>query len=160
MGANYGGDAEPWNWVGTSPLPFSGGLANQSAIASGMHQHYFSNATSTMKVTPGDTLIAYVFIDPANIPSQIMLQWNDGDWEQRAYWGTNNLNWGVENTNSLRRMGPLPPAGQWVRLEVPASQVGLGGKTVNGMTFTLYGGRATWDRAGKNSRNGNGRSKK
>ena len=125
-----------------------------------MHQHYFSNATSTMKVTPGDTLIAYVFIDPANIPSQIMLQWNDGDWEQRAYWGTNNLNWGVENTNSLRRMGPLPPAGQWVRLEVPASQVGLGGKTVNGMTFTLYGGRATWDRAGKNSRNGNGRSKK
>jgi parallel beta helix pectate lyase-like protein len=150
MGANYGGDAESWKWVGTSPSPFSGGLANQSAVVSGMHQHYFFNATSTMKVITGETLFAYVFIDPANIPSQIMLQWNDGDWEQRAYWGTNNLHFGEENTNSLRRMGPLPPAGQWVRLEVPASQVGLAGKTVNGMAFTLYGGRATWDRAGKN----------
>src|SRR6185295_1874122 len=30
-----------------------------------------------------------------------------------------------------------------------ASQVGLEGHTLNGMAFTLYGGRATWDRAGK-----------
>jgi RHS repeat-associated protein len=46
-------------------------------------------------------------------------------------------------------MGGLPAAGQWVRLEVPASLVGLEGKTLNGMAFTLYGGRATWDCAGK-----------
>jgi hypothetical protein len=47
-------------------------------------------------------------------------------------------------------MGSLPLTGQWVRLEVPAIQVGLEGKTLNGMAFTLYGGRATWDYAGKN----------
>jgi RHS repeat-associated protein len=29
--------------------------------------------------------------------------------------------------------------------------VGLEGKTLNGMAFTLYGGRATWDKAGKGS---------
>src|SRR5215475_4962701 len=46
-------------------------------------------------------------------------------------------------------MGPLPAAGGWVRLEVPASAVGLEGKTLNGMAFTLYGGRANWDKAGK-----------
>lgn len=160
MGATSGGDGELWNWVRSSPSPFSGGLANQSAVAPGMHQHYFQNAANTMRINPGDTLIVYVFIDPANIPSQIMLQWNDGDWEQRAYWGTNNLNLGTENTNSRRRMGPLPPAGQWIRLEIPPNQVGLNGRTVNGMAFTLYGGRATWDRAGKNSRSGGGRSKK
>jgi hypothetical protein len=39
--------------------------------------------------------------------------------------------------------------GQWVRLEVLASQVGLEGVTVRGMAFTLFGGKATWDRAGK-----------
>jgi hypothetical protein len=46
-------------------------------------------------------------------------------------------------------MGALPAAGGWVRLEVPASLVGLQGAAVDGMAFTLYGGRATWDHAGK-----------
>jgi hypothetical protein len=46
-------------------------------------------------------------------------------------------------------MDVLPEAGQWVRLEVPAAQVGLEGRTLNGMAYTLYGGRATWDYAGK-----------
>ena len=36
-----------------------------------------------------------------------------------------------------------------MRLEVPAAQVGLEGRTLNGMAFSLYGGRATWDYAGK-----------
>ena len=46
-------------------------------------------------------------------------------------------------------MGALPPTGQWVRLEVPASLVGLEGRTLNGMAFSLVNGRATWDHAGK-----------
>jgi hypothetical protein len=48
-------------------------------------------------------------------------------------------------------MGALPPAGQWVRLQVPANLVGLEGHVLNGMAFTLVGGRATWDHAGKAS---------
>jgi hypothetical protein len=46
-------------------------------------------------------------------------------------------------------MGSLPATGQWVRLEVPASLLGLEGQTLSGMAFTLYDGRATWDHAGK-----------
>jgi hypothetical protein len=46
-------------------------------------------------------------------------------------------------------MGTLPSGGQWLRVVVPASQVGLEGRPIRGMAFTLYGGRATWDRAGK-----------
>ena len=78
-----------------------------------------------------------------------MLQWYDGSrWNHRAYWGANNIAWGIDGTTSRRYMGPLPAAGKWVRLEVPAAQVGLDGKSVSGMAFTLYDGRATWDRAG------------
>ena len=55
---------------------------------------------------------------------------------------------GVDGTASRRYMGPLPATGQWVRLEVPAAQVGLEGLSVSGMGFVLYDGRATWDRAG------------
>ncbi len=34
-------------------------------------------------------------------------------------------------------------------MEVPVSSVGLVGQTINGMAFSLFGGKATWDRAGK-----------
>jgi len=90
-----------------------------------------------------------VYLDPASPPSEVMLQWNDGNWNARAYWGANVIPYGVDGTASRRYMGPLPAAGQWVRLEVPAATVGLEGHVVNGMAFTLAGGRATWDHAGK-----------
>jgi hypothetical protein len=140
-----GGGEDGWNWVSSNPAPRLGSVAHQSTIASGQHQHYFFNASSTLSVVAGDTLFAYVYLDPANPPSQVMLQWNEpnGSWNHRAYWGANTISW------SGTFMGPLPPLGQWVRLEVPASQVGLEGRVIDSMAFTLYGGRATWDRAGK-----------
>jgi hypothetical protein len=148
-GATLSADGSGWNWIASNPTPFSGSLADQSGIASGAHQHYFYNATQTLAVNTGDTLIAYVFLDPVNVPSEIMLQWNDGSWEHRAYWGANTIGWGTNGTDSRRFIGALPPAGQWVRLQVPASSVGLEGRVLNGMALTLFGGRATWDHAGK-----------
>lgn len=146
------GGGDSWNWVSGGPAPFSENLAVQSSIASGAHQLFFYSATATMTVNSGDILIAYVYLDPANPPSEVMLQWYDGSsWEHRAYWGANDLAWGFNGTAGLYPMGALPASGQWVRLEVPASVVGLEGLTVSGMAFTLYGGRATWDYAGKNN---------
>ena len=46
------------------------------------------------------------------------------------------------------RIGPLPPAGEWVRLEVPAAAVDLDGKALRGMGFSLIGGQCYWHRAG------------
>jgi RHS repeat-associated protein len=141
---------EDWTWVGPSPNPQSGVVSHQSNIASAFHQHYFWGASQTLQVNVGDKLYAYVYLDPTNTPSEVMLQWNDGaGWEHRAYWGSNNIPYGTDGTDSRRYMGPLPAAGAWVKLEVPANLVGLEGKTLNGMAFTLYGGRANWDKAGK-----------
>ena len=86
--------------------------------------------------------------DPANPPSEVMLEWCDGLWTHNAYWGANLLTWGSDGTASRRYMGPLPALGQWVQLQVPASQVGLEGSIVTGMGFDLYNGRAWWDAAG------------
>jgi hypothetical protein len=145
-----GGDS--WNWISANPPAYSGSAAHQSASAAGLHEHWFGNATATLAIGTGDKLYSYVYLDPANVPTEIMLGWNDGSsWEHRAYWGANNVTYGVNATASRSYMGPLPVAGQWVRLEVPASQVGLEGSILNGMDFTVYGGRATWDYAGKTS---------
>ncbi|MDQ2823904.1 MAG: hypothetical protein M3R29_00435, partial [Verrucomicrobiota bacterium] len=146
-GAKTRGNMEGWNWL-ASPS-FSGTKAHQSNNQKGRHQHYFVDATEQLSVATGDTLFACVYVDPTAVPCEVMLQWNDGTWEHRAYWGANLLNWGTDGTASRRYMGPISIVGQWVRLEVPASLVGLEGRTLNGMAFTLHGGRATWDYAGK-----------
>jgi subtilisin len=147
-----GGITEAWNWVSTNPTPHSGTRSHQSSTATGARQHYFMGATSTLQVETGEILYAWAYLDPANMPSEIMLQWHDGaSWMHRAYWGANNLNWDQDGTPSRINMGRLPQGGTWVKLVVPARAVGLEGKTVSGMAFTQYGGRVTWDHAGKGS---------
>jgi PKD repeat protein len=145
VAASDGGDS--WTWVSGNPV--SGQLYQQSNIVAGEHQHYFYGTTQTLAVNSGESLIAYVYLDPSNPPSEVMLQWNDGSWEHRAYWGANNIDYGADGTASRLYMGPLPAAGAWTRLQVAASQVGLSGATLNGMAFTLADGRAWWDAAGK-----------
>jgi glycosyl hydrolase family 9/cellulase-like Ig domain-containing protein/Big-like domain-containing protein/Calx-beta domain-containing protein len=149
---SYADGGDSWNWISANPAPISGSVAHQSSAGFGQHQHFFDWTTQPMEVAAGDTLYAYVYLDPANLPSQIMLQWNDGgSWDHRAYWGANRIQYGFDNTTGRRNMGALPPAGQWVRLEVPAASVGMEGRTARGMAFTLFDGRATWDAAGKAS---------
>src|SRR5437899_11670607 len=91
-GATGGGDGgDTWNWVNSNPTPFAGSLAHQSSLSAGLHQHYFLAGNQPLSIGAGDSLFAYVYLDPNNPPSEIMLQWNDGSsWEHRAYWGANN----------------------------------------------------------------------
>jgi hypothetical protein len=53
-------------------------------------------------------------------------------------------------------MGGIPIGNQWVRLEVPASYVGLEGKTVSGMSFGFFDTKdhagINWDYSGKSSK--------
>lgn len=145
------GGGDSWNWVGSNPAPCSGSACQQSGVASGVHEHWFDDATATLDIETGDKLYAYVYLDPANPPTEIMLGWNDGSWEHRAYWGANSISYGNTGTASRFYAGALPAAGQWVRLEVPASQVALEGSTLKGLDFSAYGGRLWWDCAGKAS---------
>src|SRR5262249_45701312 len=71
-GATLGSRVDNWTWVSSNPTPYSAALAHQSVIASGTHQHYFYNATATLAVALGDTLFTYVYLDPANPPSELM----------------------------------------------------------------------------------------
>src|SRR5581483_112185 len=146
-GGATGGDT--WLWVASSPSPVSGKVAHQSALRGGLHEHQFNFTSQPLTVVTGDKLFAYVYLDPANLPTEIMLSWCSTNWEHRAYWGANKIGYGTDKTASRYYMGALPAAGQWVRLEIPASAVGLEGATVYGMGFSTYDGRATYDKTGK-----------
>jgi hypothetical protein len=142
-GASEYGDS--WSWISANPAPFSGELALQSDINPGYSSYFFYGASDVLVVNTDDTLVAYVFLDPENTPAEIGLWWyGGGELERRTWWAASG--------SGTSYMGPLPPAGQWMRLEVPASQIGLEGTVMSALTFYVVGGRATWDYVGKADR--------
>ena len=163
-GALQGGD-EAWTFLTHNDLwsPFepagallpaegsgapAGGGHIEPAVA-GLHQHFFENAASPFSVAAGERLFAWVFIDPNEPPTQLMLQWHSaGSWAHRAYWGLSRIEWGEEGSASRRRIGAMPRPGRWLRLEVPAQAVGLDGAALDGMAFTFFDGTAAFGPAG------------
>lgn len=150
-GAQQHVNKDSWAFAGFVPAPPSGTTPHASAVIAGLHQHFFDKVDNAakLKIENEDFLFSEVFLDPDNLPDELMLQWNDGTWEHRAYWGLSKISVGVEGTASRRYMGSLPPAGRWERLEVPAHYVGVAGRALSGIAFTLFGGGATWGAAGK-----------
>ncbi|MCA9064050.1 MAG: PSD1 domain-containing protein [Planctomycetaceae bacterium] len=150
-GANAQGNT-PWSFV-KAPAPVFSGETSHTRTATGLSQHFFEAAKQPLRIGEGDVLFCYVYLDPKNPPKEIMLQWNDGTWNHRSYWGGNLIEWGDENSPSRLRRGDLPATGEWVRLEVPASEVGLAaGTEVTGWAFTQFDGTVHWDKAGIVSR--------
>jgi hypothetical protein len=137
----------PWG-----PPPAGGG--HRGLLVAGVHQHFFDSATARLSVGTGDALYAWVYLDPDHPPRVVMLQWNDGaGWEHRAYWAATGddslIPFGVGGTPSRARMGDLPQAGRWLRLDVPAAAVALAGVNASGMAFTLYDGQAAYGATGR-----------
>ncbi len=137
-----------WEWRDAdedAPFADEGGIRLQTAGAGESVQHYFREADDPLRVDPGDTLFAWVYIDPEDPPATLMMQWHVETWDQRAYWGEDAIDHGARNP-----MGALPPAGEWVRLEALAHEAGLSeaGTPVNGWAFDQHGGVVHWGPAG------------
>jgi RHS repeat-associated protein len=130
-------------WLWDTTRFASGTKSSTNAVVSGLHERYFKSTTTPMTPTDADMLFVYALIDPCNPPQAIQVAWDDGSWN-RVYWGAD-----VIGGTGRTRGGDLPPAGQWVRLEIPAARATLNNRTITGMMFQVYGGRVWFDRAGK-----------
>ena len=140
-----------WNFV-TAPAPVFSGTHAIKHSGNGTIQHYFTAASPGLKVGADDKLFAHVYLDPKSPPRAIMLQWHTDTWRHRAYWGENLIDFGRDKSPERRLEGSLPAKGKWIRLEVPASRVGLTpGMTITGWAFTQFGGTVYWDKAGINT---------
>ncbi len=136
----------PWPWVSA---PVFSGARSLKQSGDGVQQHSFTGA-APLVLHPGAKLFTHVWLDPKDPPKAIMLQWNDGTWEHRAYWGADAcLLVGRADGPNHREAGPLPKPGQWARLEVSAESVGLAaGAKVNGWSFVQNGGTVYFDKSG------------
>ena len=134
-----------------------GSMMHLSPLSQGWHQHFLQGLSQA--VNPGDWLISYLCLPSTNRPVTVMLEWLAVDangvasWGHRAFWGSDILSPALTDTaNPLPSAfwaGPLPAAGQWTQLALPASYVGLEGQAVQGMAFAIYDGTAAWDLSGK-----------
>ena len=86
-GASAFANDDAWNWVTSGPAPYSGSSSHQSNVGTWLHQHFFVGASAKLAVSPGERLFTYVYIDPANMPSEVMLQRSSDEegWNHRAY---------------------------------------------------------------------------
>ena len=142
-----------WRWTARDPAPYcalgESRASHRSAPAVGTHGHGFTAAAQPVLPGVGDGWFAYVYLDPQAPPRYILLQWFVGDdGEHRAYWGPAappaDWNGADLGTPALQRVGDLPRIGRWVRLDLSCADVGIAGKTVDGMAFLVHDGGATW----------------
>ena len=150
-GAQPQGDdkADSFKWGMKPGTPVYSGEKSHGRTSKGLGQHYFTGAKPGLKVAEKDVLFTYVYLDPANPPKTIMLQVIDDSWLHRAYWGENLINVDQDNTPARKPMGPLPELGKWVRLEVPAADIGVKpGSELQGWAFIQFDGTVYWDQSG------------
>lgn len=143
------GSSAVGNWEWDSTNAYSGLVSHTNNEIPGTRKHYFIHADKKVTLNSHGNIIQYVFLDPSHPPLEILLQFytDDGDGEHRAYWGENLIpTGGQKGTASLYHMGSLPDMGKWIRLKIPAPDVGLTGKEIKGMSFATYDGKAYWDK--------------
>ncbi len=146
-----GQSSEAWEFIGSDQGPVHSGNQSRRQFSSGLVQHVVLGATKTIRVTDNTRFYTWVYLDAENPPQAVMLQFNDGTWDHRAVWGSDAIDYGkrAQSWAGYFRAGDLPATGQWVRLEVPAADVGLKpGSTVAGQAWTQFAGLTYWDHTG------------
>lgn len=146
-----GNSSEAWEFV-TADIGkvFSGDRARRQR-SDGLVQHVVTDAAKPITVGANTRFFTWVYLDPDNPPKAVMLQFNDGSWEHRAVWGSDDIPYGkrAESWAGYFRMGKLPSENGWVRLEANATDMGLKpGSVVAGQAWTQFGGLVYWDKTG------------
>jgi hypothetical protein len=152
-GANVGVAGDPTCFVTSEEGPVFSGKAALKRTAQGVAQDFFSKG-GKFTIPPNGKISVQVWLDPASPPTAVMLQFHTKGWNHRAVWGEEGaIPFGKVRTPERVRMGNLPEAGQWQKLEVAADKLGLKpGMIVTGYAFTQFGGTVYWDRLAMSSR--------
>jgi IPT/TIG domain-containing protein len=131
-----------WSWE-SSPVA-SGSLSHTDGFAFGPHTHAFSGATDGPSFVAGDLLSVWAQYSYCEPPREIII----GSGSNYAYWGEDLMYTG-EPGATFTFMGPVPRAGDWRRLEIPASALGLVSGTVTSLSFGAYDGQVWFDRVSR-----------
>ncbi len=138
----------PLTWITKKNGPVSSGARSLRISGKAMTQDYYQSGAEPIVIPPNGRFSFMVFLDPAEAPGAVMLQFHTSAWKHRAVWGDiAAINFGTINTTERFSAGPLPETGKWVQLEVESAKIGLNpGDKVVGIAFTLHAGTAHFDK--------------
>jgi len=134
-GATFGGS---WEWLDDPDAPTNEvHLGGKTAPA--VHYVLFDKGTRTLT---GDNIIQYLFLDAEDPPEQVVLQVYDGDLSgaHRVSLGADLLPFEERGAFGFVSAGNLPSVGQWMRLRIPVSEIGMDGRDVSGLAFYVAEG--------------------
>ena len=149
-GAQVGASGHPTTFVDT---PVASGKKSLKRGGAQTAQDYYQAGAQPLEVPQDGKFFVHVYLDPADPPEEVMIQFNSGDWKHRALWGEDVIEFGAKNTTERFKAGMLPPLGKWTKLEVDAAKMGLTkGVKIIGYAFTVHGGTAFFDKMGVEGR--------
>ena len=132
-------------WSTTQHAQGTRSIGNATATT-GTAQIGMDNINPRLPVYVGERLVLYALVDscPNTTGISVFVGTTAGDWIA-AYWGTAS---GLEPQGSPS-MGPVPAAGQWTRLEIPASALRIEERDITHIVLQYTGGRVWFDHIGK-----------
>ena len=150
-------ETKGWKFVGADQGQVFDGSVSRLQESKGLIQHIGNGKGDPLEVADGDELYAYVFLDPKNPPSEVMLQFHHekGGWNHRAWWGRDEIPYGKGTKGPAHfKAGELPESGKWIRLSVSVKDLGLkAGEKLTQFAFTQFGGKVFWDQSGLTTKN-------
>lgn len=149
-GAQVGFSGHPTTFVDS---PVVSGAKSLKRGGPGMAQDYYQAGAQALEVPQEPVFFVHVFLDPADPPDEVMIQFHTDTWKHRALWGEDLIEFGAKGTSERFVAGELPPPGEWVKLEVAGLEIGLeAGAQITGFAFTVHGGTAYFDQMGVTGR--------
>jgi hypothetical protein len=149
-GAQVGSSGHPLTFVET---PVASGKLSLKRGGPEMAQDYYQAGAPPFQVPPSPKFFVHVYLDPADPPEEVMIQFHSDQWKHRALWGEDTIEFGTKGTTERFVAGKLPAPGAWAKLEVDGASMGLApGTNVVGYAFTVHGGTAYFDKMGVTGR--------
>lgn len=135
------------------PAPVASGKRALKRGGPAMAQDSFNSGAAPLEVPANAKFFVHIYLDPADPPEEVMIQFHSDQWKHRALWGDDIIEFGKKDTTERFKAGALPAPGKWERLEVDAAKMGLAqGTKVAGYAFTVHGGTAYFDKMGVTDR--------
>ncbi|HEX6098259.1 MAG TPA: hypothetical protein VF432_18165 [Thermoanaerobaculia bacterium] len=142
-GATLGGSG---SWDTAHKTSGTQSLATGGAAASGLHTVSVSGATATLQVDTGDKLVVNMLLNDCMPANEVLIRYHTVSGLTKTAWiGSYH---GIEPPDAYY-YGAIPAAGQWVRVEIPASNLGLEGQVIDGVQIDAFAGFAYFDAIGK-----------
>ncbi|MDD4879803.1 MAG: hypothetical protein PHR22_05060, partial [Candidatus Omnitrophica bacterium] len=134
-----------WDW--DTAVKYSGEKSHTQPAAKGFTSHSYKAAP--VDVPDGYILEQYVYLDPKEPPSGIMLTFRfeaeDREGEIGLYREGEEEVFVFNEDEPVIYDGTLPDPGKWEKWTIDPEDLDLNGTKITGISFAAYGGKVNWD---------------